>query len=140
MSYEVLTFLSLASIGLSGILILAGLLFIKTGRRELHKKAMLSASFLALLFLIFYGIKAFLYPPKPYEGPFKGLYLFVLISHSILAAVNFPLAVITVFLGVTNRLEKHKKIAPFTAVVWIYVAVTGWIIYVFMTFLNRHGA
>ncbi|NPA41650.1 MAG: DUF420 domain-containing protein [Aquificae bacterium] len=132
MSYELLTFLSLATIGASGILILLGLFFVKTGRKELHKKAMLSASFLALLFLVFYGIKYFMYPPKPYEGPYKGLYMFILISHSILAAINLPLAVITVFLGITDRLSKHKKIAPITAVVWIYVAITGWLIYAFL--------
>ncbi len=132
MSYELLTALSLLTIGASGILILTGLYLVKTGRKELHKKAMLSASFLALLFLIFYLIKYFSYPPKPYEGPLKGLYLFVLISHSILAAINLPLAVVTVFLGVTNRLSRHRKIAPITAAVWIYVAVTGWLIYAFL--------
>ena len=132
MSYELLTALSLLTIGASGILILTGLYLVKTGRKELHKKAMLSASFLALLFLIFYLIKYFSYPPKPYEGPLKGLYLFVLISHSILAAINLPLAVVTVFFGVTNRLSRHRKIAPITAAVWIYVAVTGWLIYAFL--------
>ncbi len=132
MSYELLTALSLLTIGASGILILTGLYFVKTGRKELHKKAMLSASFLALLFLIFYLIKYFSYPPKPYEGPFKGLYLFILISHSILAALNLPLAVVTVFLGITDRISKHRRIAPITAVVWIYVAVTGWMIFAFL--------
>ncbi len=132
MSYELLTALSLLTIGGSGILIVLGLLLIKTGRRELHKKAMLSASFLALLFLVFYLIKYFSYPPKPYEGPYKGLYLFVLISHSVLAAVNLPLAVITVFLGLTGRLDRHRRIAPITAGVWIYVAITGWLIFAFL--------
>ncbi len=133
MSYEVLTALSLLTIGLSGLLIVTGLVFIKKGKKDWHKKAMLSASFLALLFLIFYGIKYFSYPPKPYEGPLKGLYLFVLISHSILAAINLPLAVVTVFLGVTGRYERHRRIAPVTAVVWIYVAITGWLIYAFLS-------
>jgi putative membrane protein len=132
MSYELLTLLSLTTIGASGLLILTGLFLIKTGRRELHRKAMLSASILALLFLVFYGLKYFMYPPKPYEGPYKSLYLFILISHSILAAINLPLAMITVFLGLTNRLDKHRKIAPITAVVWIYVALTGWLIYAFI--------
>ncbi len=132
MSYELLTALSLLTIGASGILILTGLYLVKTGRRELHKRAMLSASFLALLFLIFYLIKYFSYPPKPYEGPLKGLYLFILISHSVLAALNLPLAVVTVFLGITDRISKHRKIAPITAVVWIYVAVTGWMIFAFL--------
>ncbi|MDQ7037774.1 MAG: DUF420 domain-containing protein [Aquificota bacterium] len=132
MGYEILTFISVTTIGLSGILILTGLFFIKTGRRELHKKAMISASFLALLFLIFYGIKYFLYPPKPYEGPYRELYLFTLISHSVLAAVNLPLAVVTVFLGIRGRYGKHRKIAPITALVWIYVALTGWVIFFFL--------
>ncbi|HHJ64166.1 MAG TPA: DUF420 domain-containing protein [Aquifex aeolicus] len=129
MGYEILTFLSLTTIGLSGILILTGLFLVKTGRRELHRKVMLTASFLALLFLIFYGLKYVMYPPKLYQGPHRGLYLFVMISHSILATLNIPLAAVTVFLGFTNRLSKHRRIAPITAVVWIYVAVSGWIIF-----------
>jgi len=132
MSYQLLTALSLLTIGASGLLILAGLYFVKTGRKELHKKAMLTASFLALLFLIFYLIKYFSYPPKPYEGPMKGLYMFILVSHSILAAINLPLAVVTVFLGITDRISKHRRIAPITAAVWIYVAITGWLIYAFL--------
>ncbi|WP_457601374.1 DUF420 domain-containing protein [Hydrogenivirga sp.] len=132
MSYELLTILSLLTIGASGLLILTGLFLVKTGRRELHKKAMLSASIFALLFLVFYGMKSLMYPPQPYEGSNKGLYLFILISHSILAAINLPLAVITVFLGLTDRLSKHRKIAPITAAVWIYVAITGWLIFAFL--------
>ncbi len=132
MSYELLTALTVFTIGASGLLILTGLFLVKTGRRELHKKAMLSASFLASLFLVFYLIKYFSYPPKPYNGPYKGLYLFIVISHSILATVNFPLAVITVYFGLREKLSKHRKIAPITAGVWIYVAVTGWLIYGFL--------
>ena len=132
MSYELLTLLSLMTIGASGLLILTGLVLVKTGRKELHKKAMLSASFLALLFLVFYLMKYFMYPPKPYEGHYKGLYLFVLVSHSILAAINLPLAVVTVYLGLRDRLSKHRKIAPITAFVWIYVAITGWMIFAFL--------
>ncbi len=129
MGYEVLTLLSLTTIGLSGILILSGLVLVKKGKKELHRKVMLTASFLALLFLIFYGLKYLLYPPKLYQGSYRSLYLFVMISHSILATVNIPLAAITVFLGFTNRLSKHRKIAPITAVVWIYVALSGWAIF-----------
>ncbi len=132
MSYELLTILSLVCIGASGLLILTGLFFIKTGRRELHKKAMLSASFLALLFLVFYLTKYFMYPPKHYEGPYRGLYLFIMVSHSILATLNLPLAIVTVFLGLTDRLSKHRKIAPVTALVWVYVAITGWLIFGFL--------
>ncbi|GAB6066126.1 DUF420 domain-containing protein [Aquifex pyrophilus] len=130
--YEVLTWLSLITIGLSGLLILTGLFLIKTGRRELHKKAMLTASFLALIFVILYLVKSSLFPPKKYTGEYKTLYYFVLWSHTILAIINFPLAVYTVYLGVKGLYDKHRKIAPITAVVWIYVAVTGWMIYFFL--------
>jgi len=133
MSYELLTALSMITIGLSGLLIVTGLVLIKKGKKDWHRRAMISASILALLFLVFYGIKYLNYPPKPYEGPFKSLYLFILISHSILAAVNLPLAGVTVFLGLTGRFEKHRKVAPYTAVVWIYVAITGWLIYAFLS-------
>ena len=132
MSYELLTLLSLTTIGLSGLLIVLGLFFVKTGRKEWHKRSMLTASFLALLFLVFYGLKYFMYPPKPYTGDYKALYLFIMISHSIMATINLPLAVVTVFLGITDRLSKHRKIAPITAGVWIYVAITGWLIYAFL--------
>ncbi len=130
--YEFLTYGSLITIGLSGLLILTGLILIKLGKRELHKKAMLTASFLALAFVILYLIKSSMYPPKKYTGNYKTLYYFVLWSHSILAMINFPLAVYTVYLGLKGMYEKHKRIAPITAIVWIYVAVTGWMIYFFL--------
>jgi len=130
--YEVLTILSLVSIVLSGLLILTGIVLIKLGKREIHKKVMLTASFLALIFVILYLIKSRLYPPKHYTGEYKTLYYFVLWSHTILSIINFPLAVYTVYLGLKGLYEKHRKIAPITAIVWIYVAVTGWMIYFFL--------
>jgi len=130
--YEVLTISSLTAIGLSGLLILTGIILIKLGRRELHKRAMLTASFLALIFVILYLIKSSLYPPKHYTGEHKTLYYFVLWSHTVLSIVNFPLAVYTVYLGLKGLYDKHRRIAPVTAVVWIYVAVTGWMIYFFL--------
>ena len=132
MGYEVLTLLSLTTVALSGLLVVLGLVFIKTGRRELHKRAMISASFLALLFLVFYGLKYFLYPPKYYHGPYREVYLFFLLSHSVLATLNLPLAAVTVFLGLTGRYSKHRKVAPVTALVWLYVAVSGWIVFFFL--------
>jgi len=130
--YKILTLLSLITIGLSGLLILTGLVLIKLGKKEWHKKAMLTASFLALIFVILYLIKSSIYPPKKYTGEHKELYFFVLWSHTILAIINFPLAVYTVYLGLKEKFEKHRKIAPITAIVWIYVAITGWMIYFFL--------
>ncbi len=130
--YEVLTLLSTTTIALSGLLILTGMVLIKLGKRELHKKAMLTASFLALLFVVLYLVKSSLYPPRKYEGEHRALYLFILWSHTIMSIINLPLAIYTVYLGLRGRYEKHRKVAPITAVVWIYVALTGWMIYFFL--------
>lgn len=136
MVYSVINYLSLLSIGLSGLSIILGLFLIKAGKRDLHKRAMLTASFLALVFVGLYLLKNALFPPSKYEGPYRNLFLFVLWSHTALAVINFPLAVITLRYALKGIFEKHRKVAPFTAALWIYVAFTGWLIYIFMQWLN----
>ncbi len=126
---DILTYASLTIIGLSGVSILAGVALVLSGRQELHKKAMLTATMLASVFVVLYLVKSSLYPPVKYAGDHRKLYFFILGSHTILAALNLPLAAYTVYLGLKDKLDKHKRIAPFTAAVWIYVAVTGWAIY-----------
>ena len=120
------------TIGLSGLLIVAGVVLIRLGLREHHKRAMLSASLLALVFVAIYLVRSSLYPPGGYHGGYRTIYLFILWSHTILALINLPLAVVTLFLGLTERFSTHKRVAPFTAGVWIYVAVTGWLIFFFL--------
>jgi putative membrane protein len=137
--YSLLNYLSLITIGISGLSILAGLFFIKKGKREAHKFFMINASIFALVFVLLYVLKSILYPPQSYTGPYRGLFLFILWTHSILAIVNFPLAVITLRYAFKNMFEKHRKIAPITAFVWLYVAITGWIIYFFMQWLNKNA-
>ncbi len=120
------------TIGLSGLLIVTGVVLIRLGRREHHKKAMLSASALALVFVVLYLVRTSLYPPEGYHGEHRTLYLFILSSHTVLSLVNLPLAVITLFFALKQRFPSHKRIAPYTAGVWIYVAVTGWLIFFFL--------
>ncbi len=127
--YNLLSLLSATVIAISGLSVISGIVLIKLGKRELHRKAMLTASFLALLFVIVYLIKSSLYPPRPYQGDNRTFYLFVLWSHTILSIINLPLVVATLYFGLKDRIDKHKKIAPITAGVWIYVAGTGWLIY-----------
>jgi len=132
-----INYLSLITIGISGLSILSGLIFIKLKRRDIHKFFMINASIFALIFVLLYVIKTLLYPPQPYTGPYKGLFLFILWTHTILAIINFPLAVITLRYAFKGLFDKHKKIAPVTAFVWLYVAITGWMIYYFMQWLNK---
>ncbi len=136
-----ITLLSMLTISISGIAVLAGIFLIKSGKREAHKKAMITASVFALIFVFLYVLRNVLQaqglvPLGKYEGPYKGLFLFILWSHTALAVINFPLAVITLRYAFKGLFEKHRRIAPITALVWIYVAVTGWLIFYFMQFLN----
>ncbi|MCY0866999.1 MAG: DUF420 domain-containing protein [Aquificaceae bacterium] len=136
-----ITILSMLTISISGLAIVLGIFLIKSGRREAHKRAMITASVFALIFVFLYVLRNFLQsqgliPMGKYEGPYRGLFLFILWSHTILAIINFPLAVITLRYAFKGTFEKHKRIATITAFVWIYVAITGWLIFYFMQFLN----
>lgn len=131
-TYTILTYLGLGTIGISGVAILSGLTFILLGHRELHKRSMITASLFALVFVGIYLTKSYLYPPTKYTGEHRTLYFTILWTHTVLAALNLPMAIYTVFLGLKERFERHKKIAPYTAAVWIYVAATGWAIYFFL--------
>ncbi len=128
---EILIYLSLITIAISGLSIIAGIIFILLRKKQWHHRAMISACIFAIIFVVLYLIRTMIIPTKPYEGPMKGLFSFILWSHTILAIINFPLAVVTVRYAFKENFEKHKKIAPVTALVWIYVAVTGWLIYLF---------
>ncbi len=126
-----LLYTSLATIGLSGLCIITGIVLIKKGCRVYHKKAMLSASIFALIFVGLYLIRSSLFPPERYAGEYRTLFLSILWSHTLLAVANFPMAGYTIYLAFKERFERHKRIAPYTAGVWVYVAVTGWAIYLF---------
>lgn len=123
---------SLFNIAISGMLIIAGLILIKRGYKVQHKFTMLAACLFASIFVVLYITRAVMSPPEKYVGDYRTLYFAILWSHTILASLNLPMAIVTVFLGLKGKFETHKKIAPYTAGVWIYVAVTGWIIFGFV--------
>ena len=120
-----------AIIAVSGLLIISGLVFIKWGQKEYHKRSMIAAAFFALIFVVFYLVRAALFPHAKYTGDYRSLYLFILFSHTLLAVVNGPLAVVTIHRALKGDFDRHKRIAPYTAGIWIYVAATGWSIFAF---------
>lgn len=130
--YNLLLYGSLSTIAISGMLVITGLIFIRFGHKGYHKYAMSFASGFAMIFVILYLTRTSLYPHTPYTGGHRVFYFSVLWSHTIFSAVNFPLVIYTIYLAVKERFERHKYIAPFTAGVWIYVAVTGWMIRFFL--------
>jgi len=130
--FNFLLYGGLVTIAISGICVLSGIILIKLGYREIHKVAMISASIFAIIFVGFYLMRSSLFPPQRYSGSYRGLYLYTLWSHTLLSLINFPLAAFTIYLAIRNRFEEHKRIAPYTAGVWIYVATTGWLIHFFL--------
>ncbi len=106
--------------------LVAGFVAIKTGRTVLHKRLMSTALGLSTVFLgVYITYHWFSAGPVHYEGSFRGLYLFVLATHIVLAAAILPLALTTWFRGWTGEVVSHRRIAPATLGIWLYVTVTG---------------
>lgn len=119
----------------SGVLLVAGYRLIRAGRIAAHRRAMLSAFAASGAFLVSYLIyHTFKAGPKPYEGAFPWLYYPVLISHIVLAAAIVPLALVTLYRGWNWRTQvaKHRRIAKITLPLWLYVSVTGVVIWVML--------
>lgn len=116
---------------LAGILLLSGFISIKRGNKELHKKLMISALIVSAAFLTSYLIYHYHVPSKKFPdlGWIKTVYLLILIPHIILAAVMVPMILKTFWHAYKQEWEKHKKIARITFPIWMYVSVTGVIVY-----------
>ncbi len=129
--YLVLADLNAALNSLATALIVAGLVAIKRGKEKAHKVLMLSAAAVSALFLVSYLI----YHQKVGQVRFGGegglmvLYYAILIPHVILATVQVPLILLTIWHGVRDNRAKHKRFAKITAPVWLFVSVTGVIVY-----------
>lgn len=111
-------------------LLILGLVLVKNRKLEAHKKVMVSAFACSAAFLVSYVVYHTVQEtPVQYVGAYRGFYLSVLVSHILLAIVILPLALTTLYRGRNGQLEKHKKIARITFPLWIYVSVTGVLIY-----------
>ncbi|MAJ44950.1 MAG: hypothetical protein CMF96_09445 [Candidatus Marinimicrobia bacterium] len=112
------------------ILLISAFIAIKRKNIELHKKINLAAFGTSAMFLVTYIIYHwFKAGPKAYVGDYATIYFIILISHIVLAAIILPLALITLYRGWQSQIDKHRKIAKITFPLWIYVSVTGVIIY-----------
>jgi putative membrane protein len=113
------------------LLLLSGIFFVKQKNYELHKKTMLAAIVFSVLFLVSYIAHHLLSGNTAYggEGSIRYVYFFILITHIILAAVILPFILLSAYRGLTAEFGKHKKIAKITFPIWLYVSVTGVIVY-----------
>jgi len=104
---------------------------IKNNKRKLHEGLMKTALLLSVLFLILYIAYHMTSDSTTYEGTgnMKYFYYFILISHILLSIAVIPFVLITYFRAITKDFERHKKIARFTFPLWLYVAVSGVVVY-----------
>jgi putative membrane protein len=121
--------------GSSAVLLLAGLSAIQAGRRELHERLMIGAAVLSAIFLASYLYYHFVVIPVLGVTHFRGTgllqtgYRVMLASHVILAVVNLPMVLRTLWLAHRERWTAHKRMARWTFPIWLYVSVTGVLVY-----------
>jgi putative membrane protein len=117
--------------GTCTVLLLLSLYFIKQKNIAVHKAINLTAFGLSSLFLISYIMYHWMANETtfPAENSMRSIYLTILISHIILAASVLPLVLLSFYYGLQMNVEKHKKIVRFTYPIWLYVTVTGVIVY-----------
>ena len=116
------------------VLAVSGLIAIKKRKESVHKRLMLSAAIVSALFLASYLTYHLTCEEVRFqgEGAVRYVYFAILISHVILAVVLAPLLVCTVILGLRDRRPQHRRLARITAPIWIYVSVTGVVVYMML--------
>lgn len=121
--------------GLSALLLTAGFIFIKRGNKVAHRNCMIGALATSIVFLACYltyhftvqAVTRFVNPPA-----WRPVYLAILLTHTVLATAIVPLVLITTVRALRERFDAHKKIARWTWPLWMYVSVTGVVIYLLL--------
>ena len=132
---EVLPFLPLLNCifnGLSGCCLVAGFLAVRNGQRETHMRWMVGAFVCSTVFLVSYLLHHHLHGDTrfPTDSPIRFGYYPILASHILLSIVCLPMILMTFFLSLSGRIPGHRKIAKYTFPIWLYVSVTGVLVYV----------
>ena len=118
----------------AGTLLVLGWRAIRRGDRQLHHRLMIGAVSVSAVFLVSYLTRVALTGTHRFPGGgwLRALYLTILVSHTLLAVAVAPMALRTLFLGWTGRFDAHRRIARITFPVWLYVSVTGVLVYLLL--------
>jgi uncharacterized membrane protein YozB (DUF420 family) len=118
----------------SAVLLAAGWILIKRGRIQAHRNVLLAACTTSVLFLISYLIYHAQVGSVRFtkQGPIRMVYFTILLTHTVLAAAIVPMVLITLSRGLRARYDSHRRIARWTMPLWLYVSVTGVIVYVML--------
>ncbi len=121
--------------GITGIVLVVAVLAIKNGKKKLHERLMTTAIALSVVFLVMYVAYHMTSDSTKFggEGVVKYVYFFILITHILLSIIIIPLVLITYVRALATKFDKHKKIARITFPIWLYVAVTGVIVYLMIS-------
>jgi len=121
--------------GLTAVLLLFSYWAIKTGKQALHKRINLLCIGLSAAFLVMYIMYHMTSEPTRYggEGIWKGIYYFILITHILLSVVVVPMILFTLSRALAGNFERHRRLAKFTFPVWLYVAITGVLVYLMIS-------
>jgi len=120
--------------GTAAVLLVAGYILIRRRQPKMHKRVMLAAFATSCAFLTCYLIYHAHVGSVPFQHPgaIRTFYLGLLLTHTVLAAAVPPLAIITLSRGLSSRFDKHRAIARWTLPIWLYVSVTGVIVYLML--------
>jgi putative membrane protein len=120
--------------GLAGILLIAGYTFIRQGRVTAHHRTMVTAFVVSCIFLASYLIYHWKVGSVKFDKPgwVRAVYLWILGTHTVLAATVPILAIITLSRALKKRFERHRAIAKWTLPIWLYVSVTGVVVYLLL--------
>jgi uncharacterized membrane protein YozB (DUF420 family) len=115
----------------SAVLLLTGWRLIRRGRRDAHRRAMLAALATSTLFLVSYLAYHFQVGSVRFtgQGPIRTVYFAILVSHTVLAAAIVPLVLLTLARALRGRFEAHRALARVTAPLWLWVSVSGVVVY-----------
>jgi uncharacterized membrane protein YozB (DUF420 family) len=118
----------------SAVLLTIGWMLIRSGRIAAHRRFMIAAFVTSSLFLVSYVVYHVQIGSKPYpgRGVMRAIYFSILIPHVVLAAVVVPLAIITLSRGLRRLDDRHRRIARWTLPIWLFVSVTGVIVYLML--------
>jgi uncharacterized membrane protein YozB (DUF420 family) len=113
------------------VLLVTGYILIRSGRRAAHQKVMTSAFVVSMLFLVSYLIYHYQVGSVPFQGTgtIRAVYLMILLTHVVLAATVPVLAILTLRHAWLGRFPRHRRIARWTLPIWLYVSVTGVVVY-----------
>ena len=121
--------------GFTAVLLVAAVIAIKNGNRKLHERLMTTAITLSVAFLVMYVAYHMTADSTKFggEGTIKYVYFFILFTHIVLSIAIIPMVLITYVRALAKNFDKHKKIARITFPIWLYVAVTGVVVYLMIS-------